>query len=89
MLEHTYTPTETTLSFRLASKDGNLNEENINRCYELVSSTLVALCRAQYTTGIGTDQTQMRIRGLAMDKVISQEICQDFNAVTIPTLEHI
>lgn len=86
-VQHTYTPTITTFSFSMATKIGTLNEENINRCYQLVSSLMVALCTEQASTIV--QDRSMQTRRLRMDKSKTERICQEHNAQRISTLEYV
>ena len=84
-VQHTYTPTTTTFSFSMATQIGTLNEENINRCYQLVSSLMVALCTEQARSII--QDGSMQTRRLRMDKIQTERVRKELNTQRVPTLE--
>lgn len=86
-LTHASTPTQTQFSFSMATKIGTLNEESINRCYQLVSSLMVALCTEQASTIRQESATSLRGKRLCLEQGSTQRIYQDSNANRVSTLE--
>lgn len=86
-ITHASTPTETQFNFSMATKIGTLNEESINRCYQLVSSLMVALCTEQAST-ISQDRFRsLPSQRLCLDQMETQGVCEDVNAYSVPTME--
>ncbi len=86
-ITHASTPTETNFNFSMATKIGRLDEESINRCYQLVSSIMVALCTEQASTIRINNQGSLRDRRLHLDQSTIERVCQDDYAERVPTLE--
>lgn len=86
-ITHASTPTETNFNFSMATKIGRLDEESINRCYQLVSSIMVALCTEQASTIRVNNQRSLRDRRLHLDQSAIERVCQDDYAERVPTLE--
>ena len=83
-ITHASTPTETNFNFSMATKIGRLS---INRCYQLVSSIMVALCTEQASTIRVNNQGSLRDRRLHLDQSAIERVCQDDYAERVPTLE--
>ena len=86
-ITHASTPTETNFNFSMATKIGQLDEESINRCYQLVSSIMVALCTEQASTIRINNQRSLRDGRVCLDQGTSERVCQDDYAERVPTLE--
>ena len=86
-ITHASTPTETQFNFSMATKIGRLDEESINRCYQLVSSIMVALCTQQASAIHNNRPELMRHKRLRLDEVAFKGVRQDFDENKLPTLE--
>lgn len=86
-ITHASTPTETNFNFSMATKIGQLDEESINRCYQLVSSIMVALCTEQASTIRINSQRSLRDGRVCLDQSTSERVCKDDYENRVPVLE--
>lgn len=86
-ITHASTPTQTQFNFSMTTKIGTLDEESINRCYQLVSSLMVSLSTTQARTIQHNNQENLRERRVCMDKDTTQGIREASHAQQLPILE--